>query len=228
MTTRASEPEDISINIPESLTKLVYRFLEKEIIEGRFESGVRLIPEELANRLSVSKSPVREALLYLEREGLVTNKPRIGFFVANIKIDDIEEIYPIRASLNALTIRIIIEKGYESDFIPLLEAILSKMEDRVREGDINGFFYLNIQLYDFLLSRCPNDRLTEMLNQLGKQVLRFRRLGMTIPGRIESSLERHKKLVEAIKNMDVLSSTRIAKEIIYGGLEALRSLLGKE
>lgn len=220
--------KELSIEIPQSLSQVIAGYLEKQIIEDRLEAGDRLIPDELAQRFNVSKSPVREALLSLEKEGLVVNVPRTGFFVADISLEDIEEIYPIRASLNALMIRIIIEKGYNSDFILTFEELLAEMEQKVEVNDIDEFFYLNVKLWDFILMSCPNERLKAMLEQLGKQVLRFRHLSMSIPGRIESSCAWHKKLLKAIKDKDIESASRVAEDLIYEALETLREILRKE
>ncbi len=214
--------ENKAFEIPQSLSQTVARYLEKEIIEGGLKPSFRIVPEELAKRFKVSKSPIREALLSLEKDGLVTSKPRIGFFVTDIRLEDIENIYPIRAFLNALMFKTIIEKGYDFDFLPHLEKILHKMESRVRENDINGYFYLNVDLYDFFLNRCPNPRLRMILNQFGKQVHRFRFMTMSQPGHIKASLERHKRLFKALKDRDFKAATMIAEEIIFGALDVLQ------
>jgi len=213
--------------IPQSLSRTVARYLEKEIIEGSLEPGFRIVPEELARRFNVSKSPVREALFSLEKEGLVTSRPRIGFFVTEIKLGDIEEIYPIRASLNALMLKTMAEREYKPDFIPSIERLLREMEVKVQHNDISGYFYLNVQLYDFIMERCPNNRLRMMLNQLGKQVLRFRFMTMSQPGHIRVSMERHKSLLKALMHRDAASITEIAENVVYGALEVLREALAK-
>jgi DNA-binding GntR family transcriptional regulator len=214
-----------AFKVPESLSQTVYNYLEKEIVEGRLEAGTRLIPEDFARMLQVSKSPVREALQTLHKEGFVTSKPRGGFFVAEIRIEDIEEIYPIRAALNRVAFRTIVENEYKPDFISTLEDILKKMEQRVQEDNVKEYFYLNVKLYNFLLERCPNRRVSKMLNQLGKQVLRFRFMSMSNPGHIKRSLDGHKRLIKALKEKDVEASMRIAEGIIYSALDVLRQIL---
>jgi DNA-binding GntR family transcriptional regulator len=214
-----------SFTVPESLSQSIARFLEEKIIDGKMEAGKRLVPEEIAESLKVSKSPVREALLNLQKEGLVVNVPRVGFFVADIHIEDIEEIYPIRAALISLTIKRIIEREYEPNFIKTLENFLTKMAKCVQEEDLEGYYHLNVQLYNFYSESCPNDRLKAMNQQLGKQVLRFRRLGMTPPGRIQRSLELNQALVNVIKNRNGIEATQIVERIISEGITALRMLL---
>jgi DNA-binding GntR family transcriptional regulator len=215
-------------SVPESLTKFVIGYLTKEIIEGRLEPGHRLIPEELASRLKVSKSPIREALVALEKEGLVENVPRIGFYVTEIKLEDIEEIYPIRASLNALAVRLIVQTGYKPDMITTLRKMLQDMKKQAEKGDVDKYFRLNVQFYDFLLGCCPSERLKRMISQLGKQVLMFRHLSMSKPGHIDHSLTRHKELVKAMEEKDVEASHRIAERVIYDALEVIRQLIEKK
>ena len=217
-----------SFTAPESLSQSIARYLEEKIIEGKMEAGTRLVPEEIAESLKVSKSPVREALLNLQKEGLVNNVPRVGFFVADINMEDIDEIYPIRAALISLTIKIIIEKEYEPNFIKTLESFLTKMQKCVQQEDVEGYFHLNVELYNYYSESCPNCRLNDMNNQLGKQVLRFRRLGMTPPGRIQRSLELNQALVNAIKDRNTVEATPIVDRIISEGLISLRALLSTE
>jgi DNA-binding GntR family transcriptional regulator len=211
--------------VPESLSQSIARFLEEKIIEGKMAAGTRLVPEEIAESFKVSKSPVREALLNLQKEGLVTNVPRVGFFVADISMEDIDEIYPIRSALISLTIKIIIEREYEPNFIKTLENYLAKMQKCVQRENLEGYYRLNLQLYNYYSEACLNCRLNAITHQLGKQVLRFRRLGMTPPGRIQRSLELNRDLVNAIKNKNSVESTWIVEQIISEGAVALRTLL---
>lgn len=217
-----------SFKTPESLSQSIVRHLEEEIIEGRIQAGLRLIPEELAKVLKVSKSPVREALMSLKSDGLVTSRPRAGFFVAEIKISDIEEIYPIRAVLTSLALRFIIEKRYESDFVPRLEEFLEEMARLVEEKDVIGYFHLNVDFWNFIFNRCPNKRLKVFHKQLGKQVLRFRFFSLSQLYSISRSYERHQRLLHAIKSRDAESAKKIAEEIIYSALDIIRRSLTRD
>jgi DNA-binding GntR family transcriptional regulator len=219
-------PSEVSLfEPPKTLSQSIAQYLEKEIIEGKLSAGTRLLPDELSSRLNVSKSPIREALLCLERDGLVLNKARVGFFVADIKVQDIEEIYPIRAALYGLALKNIIEKGFETDFISNLEQMLEEMEQFVQKDDVKGYFYTNLRFYDYILDYCPNRRVSRMLDLLGKQVLRFRFTSMSKPGHIQRSLEGHIRLINALKNRDIEGCIRIMEGIILRALDALRAAL---
>jgi DNA-binding GntR family transcriptional regulator len=217
--------EASSFSIPKSLSQSIYRYLENMIISGKMGPGERLLPDEIADTLKVSKSPVREALLRLEKEGLVANLPRIGFYVADINIDDIEEIYPIRMVLFSLLARTIIESGYETEFMDRVDGYIEEMAQYVNKGDVDGYFTVNIKLYDCYCTYCPNSRLRAMVNQVAKPVMRFRLLGMKPPGRLQRSFELNSALAKAIKDKDSGAASELAAQIVYEGLIALRKVL---
>ena len=221
----SSPAEEDLFSPPKTLSQSIAQYLEKEIIEGRLSAGTRLFPDELSSRLNVSKSPIREALLCLERDGLILNKARVGFFVAYIEIKDIEEIYPIRATLIGLALKSIIEKGFERDFITKLEEILEEMRQCVQKDDVKEYFYKNIRFHSHILDYCPNRRVSKMLDLLGKQVLRFRFMSISNPGHIKRSFEGHVRLVKALKKKDVHGSMKIAEDIVFRALNVLRQAL---
>jgi len=220
--------DGVPFAIPESLSQSIYRYLESMIISGKMEPGKRMVPDEIADTLKVSKSPVREALLRLEKEGLVENMPRVGFFVSDINLDDIEEIYPIRMVLFSLVVRTIIESGYDSDFMETIEGYISEMPQHVVKGNLEGYFSLNDQLYSCYCTYCPNSRLRSMINQVQKPVMRFRILGMKPAGRIQQSFELNSALAKAIKEKDTKAAGNFAEQAIHAGLVALRKVLGEK
>jgi DNA-binding GntR family transcriptional regulator len=222
-----SSPSEVSLfEPPKTLCQSVVQYLEKEIIEGKLVAGTRLSPDELSSRMNVSKSPIREALLCLEKDGLILNKARVGFFVADIKIEDIEEIYPIRATLIGLALKNIIEKGFKTDFIANIEQMLEEMKHCVQKNDVKGYFYLNLRFYDYILDCCPNRRVCKMLDLLGKQVLRFRFMSMSSdPRSLKRSFEGSMRLVNALKKRDIEGSISISEGIIFSALDALRQAL---
>ncbi len=220
--------EKPTFSIPESLSQSIYRYLEGMIISGKMGAGARLVPDEIADTLKVSKSPVREALLRLEKEGLVTNMPRMGFFIADINIEDIEEIYPVRMVLFSLMVKTIIENGCESDFMDTVDGYINEMQQYVKKGDVDGYFTVNVQLFECYCTYCPNSRLRSMVNQVAKPVMRFRLLGMKPPGRIQRSFELNRALAKAIKDKDIRAAEELAAKLIYEGLVSLRTVLKKK
>lgn len=213
--------EQLSFNVPESLSKMAERYLEAEIVEGRLPAGTRLNPEEIAKRLNISKSPVREAMILLQREGLVTGKPRSIFVVSEINLADLHEIYPIRAALNALAVKTIMQSPSAIATVEKLTEYLEKMRLQAKKGDSLEYFHSSSDFYNFLISSCPNKRLQAMWHQLSRQVLRFRFLVMSQPGHIQRSSTDHQRLIAAMSEGSVEKAMRYAEEIIYTSLARL-------
>lgn len=220
-----AEESKMAFSVPESLAQSIARYLEEKIIEGEMEPGMRLVPEEIAESLKVSKSPVREALLRLQKENLVSNVPRVGFFVAEVNEEDIDEIYSIRLALISLVIKTIISKEFEPGFIDKIDNIIDEMEGCVKREDVDGYFQQNVKLYNCYSEACSNYRLNDMIQQLGKQVLRFRRLGMALPGRVRRSFELNRCLVISIKNRDENKALKNFEKILNEGGIALKKQL---
>jgi DNA-binding GntR family transcriptional regulator len=221
----SDSPDWDSFATPESLSQAVYGYLEKEIIEGRLRAGTRLMPEDIAKMLKVSKSPVREALKALEKVGFVTNRVRSGFFVAEIKLKDIEEIVPIRAALWRIVLKAIVESEYKPDFIPTLEDILKKVEhwdQKERDINVEEYFYLLARLYKFLEERSPNRWAAKMLEQLDKHVFRYSFVSLSNKEYIRRSLEMQKRLIKAIKEKDVETSVALGEAIPSAALDFFR------
>jgi len=215
--------------VPVSLARSTTEYLEKMIVSGTVRAGDRLLPDEIAAAIKVSKSTIREALLNLQKDGFVTYVPRRGFFVSKISMEDIDEIYPIREALLCLSTQIIIEKGeYEQHFIDKLQRCLKRMEKCVAKKDIYAYYRANMNFYDHLSEHCSNRRLVALMRQFGKLVQRFRYLSMTAPGRIERSLRLNQALFESIKNKDNFSAIPLIEEIMRDGRAALRQLLAEE
>jgi DNA-binding GntR family transcriptional regulator len=220
--------KQLPFNVPESLSKMAERYLEAEIVEGRLPAGTRLNPEEIAKRLNISKSPVREAMILLQRDGLVKGKPRSIFVVSEINLADLHEIYPIRASLNALAVKTILQSPSAAATVEKLAEYLEKMRLKAEVGDTLEYFHSSIDFYNFLIFSCPNQRLQAMWNQLSRQILRFRFLVMSQPGHIQRSFPDHLRLIAAMREGNVEKAMREAEEIIYSALADLTAILESE
>ncbi len=130
--------------------------------EERLPPGTRLNPKNIAQQLNISKSPVREAILLLQREGPVTGNPRRIFVVSEINLADLQEIYPSRASLNALAIKTILQSPSAAKIVEKLPDHLEEVWPKAEAGDTVGYFHSSIKFYNFLILSCPNQRLQRM------------------------------------------------------------------
>ncbi len=158
----------------------------------------------------------------LKEEGLVSLKPRMGFFVAVINLEDIEQIYAIRTVLYPFVFKTILENGHEPGLLKNAKEILNMMKERVEAGDVEGYFSHVNQLSDLYLGSCPNVHLVKIINNLGKKILRMRFMSLSKIQYIKDSLSLHMKVFNALKRKDIDETVKNAEAIILRGLDVLR------
>lgn len=145
---------------------LVTETLRAAILDGEFQRGDRIVQEDWANRLQVSRMPIREALKRLEFEGLVKNEPRRGAIVYPISINDIEEIYALRSMNESLAVEKALPYLTDEDF-DAMEEILTEMEDMaLTKESFDHYSSLNQLFHKKLMEKCPWKRVlhnTEIL-----------------------------------------------------------------
>lgn len=213
------------VRLPSSLAKVAEDYLESRIANGSLPPGAVLNPEGIATELGISKSPVREALLLLQREGLVTRKPRSVFLVSEMHEKDLNEIYPLRASLNALAVRTILQHPSASAVVAELGKSLEAMRRSAELGDRAGFAHAVESFYNLLISSCPSQRLQVIWRQLSRQIQRFRFLAILQSESLDRSFQEHMQLVVAMKEGFVDEAARRAEAIIYDALQDLHRIM---
>ncbi len=193
---------DLSRHDP--LRKDITRLLRDAIIRGDLSPGERLIEPEIADKLGVSRTPVREALLKLETEGLVKFFPRKGAIVAPYSIKEVGEIYDVLISLEPLAAKVASDrmKGEHIRHLEVLEKSFEQVDDQMEKIEANSAFH------QWYISLCSNDLLREMVVNLNHKLDRYRRFVFTDKSRVNSALFEHKNIIDAFKDHD---SKRIQK-----------------
>lgn len=162
--------DDWSVASKDRLSEVVASQIRDAIRSGRLKPGDRLVESELAERLDVSKTPVREAMRDLERQGLLQLHPRRGSFVRNITLQDLREIRILRATLEGLAMRLGIEQGDPAPWIEELQDLIAQMRETSSPTEMNE---LHAAFHVALSSRSNNARLDEMLASLQTQTRIF-------------------------------------------------------
>jgi DNA-binding GntR family transcriptional regulator len=197
--------------------------LEAEIISGKRKPRERLIELELASAFGVSRAPVREALRMLEREGLVSNGPR-GVQVAAITAEEVTDTFEILAYLEELyTSRA--APHIRVDGLARMQKLLEEMGHAVEVHDVHHYYNLNLQFHGVVRDACPNRKLVHLLENLGKQTLRYRHLAMSLPGRLRVSIEEHREILDALVQGDAAAAGRQARLSAERAYRALADLL---
>ena len=189
----------------------IYTDLFNKIISGELKKNTRLKEEELAGHYGISRSPIRQALRLLEQDGLVDIIPKKGARVIGFTVDDIEEIYDIRKSLEILAIRTAIPNLNIEGLIQLRSKIqaLKEIDDPFRYEKVDAEFH------GYFINASNKPRLISMLNQLLRLIKQFREIGFRDSALRELAHEDHLKLIDALSIRD----TNTAVDLLSRHLE---------
>lgn len=203
-----------------SLADQVTEWIAEQIITGKMRSDAWLTEADIAERLKISRSPVREALRNLAREGLVTIKPRRGTVVAELNAKDAADLYDCRIMLEPQCVRLAVSAVGPSD-VRELAALLARMEEAVTAGDSRRYLESNIEYHRRLSDLCPNRVLTHLIDVTWRKVLRYRYLVLALPGRVSASLGYHRTLQAAIETGDAAGAADAVSTILVEARAAL-------
>lgn len=204
-----------------SIREQVYEYLKKEIVNGSIGEGTRIVEEEYAEKLNVSRTPLREALRMLEFEGLIEAREKGGVTVPKTTIKDVEEIFKIRISLEELIIKELFLKNREvllEDISNLLIETEKIVDNSNKAEEVFKYFS---KFNELLYKMAELPRVTTLINNLNLYLKKFRKLSIkNINRRIKAHTE-HKELVEAIKKGDEIRALDINKKHLTEAMEFL-------
>jgi DNA-binding GntR family transcriptional regulator len=190
------------------------------IVDARLRPGDDLNSVELARTFQSSRTPVREALLILEKVGLVEiaahRRPR----VRRLLLDEVREIYELRASLYALVSKRIAENAAESD-VALLRQGLRELQEAAEAGDVDRYFWLNVGFRNNEAKIAGNDTVRRVLDSVGVRTLQLRHLSLSLPGRLRASAADLARLLRAYEERDADLAAALAQSIVRRGLKAI-------
>ena len=155
------------------LRDVVFKTLRQGILTGELKPGERLMEIHLANKLGVSRTPIREAIRKLELEGLVTMIPRRGAEVAQITEKSMKDVLEVRKVLDTLSVTLACERITEEEKEQLRDAC-ADFEDAVKTGDFSMVAKTDVAFHDIIVAATRNIRLSQMVNNLAEQMYRYR------------------------------------------------------
>lgn len=211
MVTEVSSPDVIHRL---SLTQEAYAAIRTMIIAGEVPPGSRITVRPIVERLGLSATPVKAALITLEREGVLESKLHRGFFVPALSVDDMREIFEMRQVLDRLA-------GQRAASSPNHVAIATELRANCEEqriylesGDVDSYRRMDLDFHHNLWSLCGNSRLQRTGEQLMDQMRLGNSLSARLPGRVASSLKEHLLIVEAVERGDVENAAAAATDHI--------------
>lgn len=183
------------------LGQKIFQKIRQDIIAGKYSRGEEMKELLIASEMGVSRTPVREALRQLEREGLVAIIPNKGTYVVGITAQDMKDIYDIRAVLEGLCVRQV-AKIATAEQIEAMEEILYLAEYHLRKGHEKQVAELGSKFHEILYEAGGNRMLGHVLQNYYLYLDQVRRFLFTIPGKIREIIGEHWQILEAIKEQD--------------------------
>jgi DNA-binding GntR family transcriptional regulator len=207
----------IDKNDDKSLRENIVRMLEEAIYSGYLPPGSRLIESQLANKLEISRTPVREAILQLESEGLVRLIPNRGAFVNVYSIDEIDEIHIIFGALLGVAAGISVE-NIDEETLKQMEACIAEMDVCRDHANRKEWLVHNNDFHAAVIRPCKKKVLLKLIKHYTRQVGRYWYLTLSYPGSIELFNKEHKEILEAFK----LRNPKMARELMENHVRSFR------
>lgn len=192
----------------ETLPSKIYRILREAIIKGQLQPGERLVQDELAKTLNVSRMPIREAIKQLAAEGYATVEPHKGAVVKQFTIHELEEIYFLRAKFEPLAAAESL-KTMSSQLVNQLRNLNEKMK---KTDDTDEYIQLNIQFHHLLIKDCPWGKLNNIIENLWTGFPQ--QTPHLLPNQIATSISEHDLMVEALANNNIELTCQLLEQHI--------------
>lgn len=206
---------DFELNMDEylPLRDVVFQTLRKAILTGELMPGERLMEIHLADKLGVSRTPIREAIRKLELEGLVTNIPRRGAMVAEISERGLRDVLEVRRALDTFCAELACERITKEEKEKLMQACAA-FEEATKTKDATVIAQADVDFHDIIIGATGNERLVAMINNLAEQMYRYRFEYIKDETQHERLIKEHRTLMEAIIKGNILGAREAAREHI--------------
>ena len=198
------------------LRDYVYDVIRGELRQGGLAPGERLVEHAVAQKLGVSRTPVREALFQLAQDGLLVTSER-GYMAPELSPRDIREIYEMRLLLEPQIVRYAAELANHDQVIALLKALES--EQAAQDGAPEAFIEANLEFRRILLAICPNTRLAQNAALYEDQVRAVMALTLQRRENRAITVDSHRQVFAAIKDKRAERAANAARELLYRALD---------
>ncbi|HJT60343.1 MAG TPA: phosphonate utilization associated transcriptional regulator [Burkholderiales bacterium] len=195
----------------QSLTSLVQREIERRILGGELLPGAKLNEADLAAAMGISRGPVREAFRALEQAGLVHTEKNRGVFVRQVSLEEANEIYEVRAALEAQIGRLAAQR-ISAEQVERLRGIVKRMHAAGRSRDGEAYFPLNLEFHETLAEACGNRALATNYRRVVNELNLYRRQAiLRNVDIIPASTKDHQAIIDAVAKGDA----QLAERLLY-------------
>jgi DNA-binding GntR family transcriptional regulator len=195
-----SEPDTDPSRV--SNAERAYRALKALILTNQLPAGSQLLEQEAALRLGMSRTPVREAMVRLEQDGVAEIRPRHGMRVLPVSADDMREIYEVLTSLESTAAELVARRGVSDAELADLQSAVSDMDAALAIDDLEAWAAADQRFHSLLVELTRNQRLQQIVTQLGEQAHRARMMTLRLRPKPVGSNRDHAMLVAAIAARD--------------------------
>ena len=206
------------------IREIAYEVLKKAIITGEIPAGERIVETDYADRLHISRTPLREALRKLERDGLVEYVMRRGVIVHAFTTEDVEQIYTIRNCLEMLTLPDIIEKATPENIAHLRE-LLAKMDELNAKNDVEALSPGAREYHTAITAISGKNRILRVIEGQDEYIRRFSAMVIKQEDRRNEANEEHHRLVDLIEQKDLPAFEALMKQHIERSKECCLAAL---
>lgn len=208
----------------QTLREKILENIRDAILKGSLKAGEHVSEPDLAERYGISRTPIREAFRQLESEGYLTVVPRKGAVVTALSERDVSEFYEIKSMLEGYAAQLAADKLTDRE-IDRLATINNRLSSLAADGDVKTFFRVHNEFHELFIRASGNNKLLELIQQMLKKFNRLRIASLSLPGRMEISVQEHEKIIEAFRARDgVLANNLVQKNAAYGGQMLIRSM----
>lgn len=188
-------------------------WLRESILQGSLAPGQHLLEEELAERLNVSRGPVRDAILQLEHEGLVLVRRHRGAFVARLSPEEAHQIHSLHLALERLAVERAVQKAGDADWLAMRQVIAEMARAEKENMSQREFVDLDMRFHDLVFRAAQHERLLDFWSKLRSQVCILRlSLAADNPGLMEGGAQAHTMVLDALRTRNQHLAVRILED----------------
>lgn len=221
---KARAPSCTDSNASDVLTAMIAA-IKLDIIFGRLRPRERLVEDEICTRFGASRHLTRSAFVELERLGLVTRRPNKGAIVRDFSVREVEEIYDMRALLQAEAVRRIPLPAAPA-LIAALEAVHARYRSAIEQRELQSVCTLNNEFHRTIFAACNNRYLADIIERMWTETLAIRCYAIGDPLLLQRSERDHTAMIEALREGDRGALVRVTIDHIYPALEAYKRAHG--
>ncbi|MFS8110340.1 GntR family transcriptional regulator [Rhizobium jaguaris] len=196
-----------------SLVEDAYQALKASILDGTLPAGYQAVEQRIAEQLKMSRTPVHEAVIRLQHEGLVRVLPRRGVQVLPISAADMIEVYQLLTAIEGMAAALLAEHPERSEYpLWMMEDATNQMERTLNAGDLRGWARADDQFHRLLVGECGNQRLARIAATMADQAQRARTLTLSFRPIPELSVQEHRLMISAIRAGDIVGARAAAEQ----------------